>query len=235
MKFNLNIKELLEYFDLRESSEKGDATSIVSIAGEDLNSAIFKYFCEKQSHSRVKVFDDNTPTIGKNAGKRLDRWIFEESGKNKKLYQVEIKNWSARAIGGIDIALDINPKELLKLIKRNWDRHFLDINSKSKNSINKVFSKMIPKDEIRNEIGNNYKQVPLLIIWEAAHPQGKNEYWYRYKVNKKYFHFDYCDIFSCSLYLRYLRAENVEKIGVEMANVARRLSAINRLFILRNK
>lgn len=98
MKFNLNIKDLLKYFDLRESSKKGDATSIISVVGEDLNSAIFKHFREKEFNEKVKIFDDITPTTGNNAGKRLDRWILEEKGRYKTFYQAEIKNWCARAI-----------------------------------------------------------------------------------------------------------------------------------------
>lgn len=96
------------------------------------------------------------------------------------------------------------------------------------NGTNKVFVEM--KNVPEGKIGKKYKKIPLLIIWEVAHPEGKNKYWYRYDVDKKYFHFDYCHVFSCSLYLRYLLSKNVKKIGVEMTNVGRRLLDMNHLF-----
>ena len=230
MKFKLDIKNLLEYFDLRESTEKGDTTSVISVAGEDLNSAIFRSFREEEFKAKIKVFDD-TPTLGKKKGKHLDRWIFEEKGKIKVLYQAEIKNWGARALGGSDVPLDVGAGELSELIKKHWN-HFSDIDKKEVNGINKVFVKM-DDYKVRKIIGKRKcTRVPLLIIWEVVHPKGKNKYFYRYKVNvnKKYFDFGYCDIFSCSLYLRCLRAKKIKKIEVEMPNVRRRLLDMNRLF-----
>jgi len=198
-----------------------------------LNSAIFKHFREEEFGSLVKVFDD-TPTTGNNIGKRLDRWIFEEKGKNKILYQAEIKNWAARAIGGSNVAIDIGIQKLSELIRQNWNHQFLDINKKEKNGINKVFIEMKEKEGLKNKINGKYEKVPLLIIWEAAHPRGENKQWYRYQVNKKYFDFDYCYIFSCSLYLRYLYAKKVKKISLEMTNVERRLLNMNRLFYFKS-
>ena len=132
-----------------------------------MNSAIFKHFREEEFGSLVKVFDD-TPTTGNNIGKRLDRWIFEEKGKNKILYQAEIKNWAARAIGGSNVAIDIGIQKLSELIRQNWNHQFLDINKKEKNGINKVFIEMKEKEGLKNKINGKYEKVPLLIIWEAG-------------------------------------------------------------------
>lgn len=40
----LNIKELLDFFDGKKDSQKGDANALMAILGEDLNVAIYKDF-----------------------------------------------------------------------------------------------------------------------------------------------------------------------------------------------
>ena len=39
-KLTVNVKELLKFFDEKHDAEKGDATGIVAVIGEDLNAAV---------------------------------------------------------------------------------------------------------------------------------------------------------------------------------------------------
>jgi len=93
----LNIKELLDFFDDKKDSQKGDANAIMALLGEDLNASIFRHF----KKNAIEILDDSV-LPGTSKGKWLDRWIVD----GKKLYQCEIKNWAATAIGGKQFVLD---------------------------------------------------------------------------------------------------------------------------------
>jgi hypothetical protein len=119
----VNIEELLKYFDIKESSDYGDTTAAISVVGEDLSVALFQHYCKHVRGSEAKVIDANEeiPTTGKKKGPRLDRWILEQVGEKQILYQAEIKSWCARAIGGLNVPLKISDAELQKLTARNWN------------------------------------------------------------------------------------------------------------------
>ncbi|OGF66497.1 hypothetical protein A3I27_00695 [Candidatus Giovannonibacteria bacterium RIFCSPLOWO2_02_FULL_43_11b] len=223
----LNIKELLSYFDLRESTSNGDTTATIAVVGEDLGAGLFKHYCEYERRSSVKIFDA-IPTTMQRVGRQLDRWILEKIGNKEILYQAEIKNWCARAIGGIDIPLVVPDKTLAALAKRNWDRDTNKITSREANGLNKVFINMT-NDTLLN-IQNSYQKEPLLIFWEARNPKKHLGYFYKYKLPKKTFYYDYCWVFSCSLYLRNLYKNGERKVSIEMPNAGRRLKELNRLF-----
>lgn len=119
----LNIKELLEYFDLRGATDYGDTTATISVVGEDLGASLFRHYCQKVRGTKVEIYDPNKeiPTEGKRMGRRLDRWVIERKNDTQVLYQVEIKSWCSRAIGGIDIPVKVTDGELLEKIKNEMD------------------------------------------------------------------------------------------------------------------
>ncbi|MBI3442541.1 MAG: hypothetical protein HY007_02140 [Candidatus Sungbacteria bacterium] len=172
---------MLEYFDLKKTTQKGDATGIIAMIGEDLGAAIFKHHYETVHKGKIQI-SDVTPTVGgkRGKGKKLDRWILTQKHNRKTLYQTEIKNWCARAIGGIDIPIDSSPKELKSCVRKNWARNASSIDT--------------------------------------------------HKLEQAYFHFDYCWIFSCSLYLRHLLREGNTQIELDMPNAQRRIGQLRRLF-----
>lgn len=226
----INIKNLIEYFDLKESTKYGDATATISLAGEDLCAAIFKHYRENVSGKKIKIIDSNIeiPTTMKKKGRRLDRWIVEEGGPKHILYQTEIKNWCSRAIGGINIPINIKQIELDKLSDKNWNSTKKDIDAKLENYINKVFINMVSDKRIR--FNNKYEKCPLLLFWDARKPIKSKSFFHKYKVPKKYFFYDYCMAFSCSLYLRSLLKERKRKIDLDMPNVERRMERMIQLF-----
>lgn len=226
----LYIKELLEYFDIKKSTNYGDATATISVVGEDLGAALFKHYCEKEHNSKVQIIDDNKekPVLGTIRGRRLDRWIIERNKDKQTLFQTEIKNWCSRSMGGLDVPLDINERELLEKTNKNWVKDVLEINDSKANGLNKVLIKMKKNN---GDIVGPYKQEPLLIFWDVRNPSNKITCFSRYNIEgKKYFDYDYCWIFSCSLYLRALYKKGVKDFDVDIPNAERRLSDLFRIF-----
>lgn len=232
----LNIRELLEYFDLKGTTDYGDATATISVVGEDLCAAIFKHFCELKRGSKIIIVEPNQhiPVQMKRVGRRLDRWIMEKRKNNNIFYQTEIKNWCSRAIGGVDVPLDVNKDNLDDLAEHNWLHHFPDFQSSEANGINKVLVEMLNDKRVisdkKLELPDSYSKEPLLILWNVAKPKEEKDYFFKFKLPNKYFHYDYCWIFSCSLYIRSLYKKGVLELIVDMPNITRRLRQLNSIF-----
>jgi len=107
-KLKVNISEVLSFFDECPKDSRRHATAIVSVLGEDLGVSLLQSCLEQQFAVTSTVVTENgiprTPTPGA-SGARLDRWLLANPAgpEKRRLYQVEIKNWSAHAIGGREI------------------------------------------------------------------------------------------------------------------------------------
>lgn len=230
MTFTIKIEELLGYFDLKSSTNYGDTTAIISVVGEDLCTAIFQQYCEQQRQSSIEIIDSNLhiPTTMKKIGRRLDRWIIETKDQAKILYQAEIKNWCARAIGGLDVPIIISTEELEELANTNWLRHKEMLENKESNGVNKVLVDMVSSQRL--ELDKETKKEPLIIFWEATKPKGEKDFFFRHNLTEVYFDFDYTLVFSCSLYLHHLLALGQTDISLTMPNALRRIGQLNNLF-----
>src|SRR3989344_1921486 len=93
----VNIKELVDFFDNKKDSHKGDANAVMSVIGEDLNAYSYKHYIDTERKRKVEVLEDSV-VQGYRGGKLLDRWILDK--KRNTLFQCEIKSWAATAIGG---------------------------------------------------------------------------------------------------------------------------------------
>ncbi len=226
----INITHLIEYFDLKTTTDYGDTTATISVVGEDLCAGIFSHYCQAQRESNAEILDPNKwiPTTLKKIGRRLDRWILETKNKDSILYQTEIKNWCSRAIGGVEIPLDIDAEKLNRLAEVNWKHHLAELEAPVPNGLNKVLVDMVSDKNLG--LSEVYKKEPLLLLWHVAKPIGKNGCFFDYQLPIKYFGYDHVVVFSCSLYLRQLLASGVTQISVDLPNVKRRLQQLNQLF-----
>jgi len=213
-KFKINIKNLIEYFDIKDNSEPGDINAIIAVLGEDLGAAVFQHY--QEGNGRVVVVE-RAPKTGKLKGPRLDRWI----KVGNKWYQAEIKNWSSRAVGGLEIPISTSGKEIISFAARNWERIVGDIESKKLNGVNKVLVRM-------NNSPREGSVIPLLIFWETLNAYGQDNFFFKFGV-KKFFDFEYVWVFSVSLYLRSLLRKKKE-IHLEMPNAARRIGQLKKVF-----
>ncbi|MDO8514134.1 MAG: hypothetical protein Q7S50_01160, partial [bacterium] len=130
---------------------------LMSILGEDLNASAYRHF----RRNKVDILNDSV-LPGTIKGKRLDRWIVDK--ENRKLYQCEIKNWAATAIGGRHLRSDASDEDAKKVVEYHWSRELssnLSRKAEHPNGVTKVLLQMKPPEKYRNI----RKTEPLLIFW----------------------------------------------------------------------
>lgn len=254
----LNVKEILRFFDEKKSENKGHVSSVIALVGEDLGAGLFQHYLREQEHyHNVEILrDPNGHTVGcstgKKTGPRLDCWIYVEDKKGKQfLFQTEIKSWSAYAVGGNKLEVDASDKVIKEFAIDRWERYkkeffkpqaIKDEKKRKKKEENakkvlKVLKEMKPPDI---EEYKDLKPVPLLILWVVIHPKGKKESYFLHSFDKlpkllwgkpiaKKIHF-----FSVSMYLRSLRDKGKKTIKIEMPSFASRVKWINNLFLFKD-
>ena len=231
---NVDRIELLKFFDEKHGASKGDATGIVAVAGEDLNAACFQHYSESRG-DRVTILPGSV-TTGKQKGPRLDRWLEVKPHKGPRfLYQTEIKNWSAAAIGGETLTVNASPQKVTTYKQRRWKKHW-DFERQTLKGLGTA-KVLVPMQ--RPERSKRIPVRPLLIFWEALGPAEK-AHQHLFSVPVKY----YCEadrpgswpcsgkfselwIFSVSSYLRSLEDATIQ---LPMPGAARRIQTLNRVF-----
>jgi len=224
-----NIKELLDFFDDKKNSQKGDAAAFSALFGEDLNAAVYKDFKEN-----IEVLED--PVVsGTRRGQRLDRWFVDK--KNKKLFQCEIKNWSATAIGGRRLRSNPNDGETKEIIIYYWEKETRNRGNLSENPtkphpnlVTKVLLKMRPPRRYEN-----FKIEPLVIYWMPI-SSDKKEFNPLSRLSVKSLNLpiksDFKDvhIFSVSLYLHKLHKKGKGKkyIYLDVPHFEHRMKLLER-------
>ena len=201
---------LLNFFDEVPDASRKHATSIVSVAGEELGVALLVHYLATQGTQARVIGDCNQ---GTKSGVRLDAWV--EAGS--VLYQVEVKNWSAHAIGGRVLPIDASPGEAaryrVEMWKNQWDGEGFTLES-----VSKVLVPMKPPVQHQNI-------EPLIAFWTALHPNGDPEPFFR--VSVKGAAFPAVNVFSMSNYLRQCTGD---RLLLHMPATCRRLRWLSTLF-----
>jgi hypothetical protein len=109
--------DLLYFFDEVPPCSRGHATAIVAVAGEELGVALLLHYL--RSVGRKARALEGPCTSGRRKGKWLDRWIYI-SAPSQLLYQVEVKNWSAHAIGGTRLPVNAPLSERRRYAREKW-------------------------------------------------------------------------------------------------------------------
>lgn len=223
----INIKELLDFLDDKKDSQKGDANAIISILGEELNASVYRHYRE----NKVEILDDSV-LPGTSKGNRLDRWIIDEG--NKILYQCEIKNWAATAIGGKQLESEVDDEKTLGIVRYYWKREInnnLSPKAEHPNGVTKVLLKMKPPEKYQE----GYKIEPLLIYWMPVSSKGTLSPLSSVSVESLKLpidsNFSILHIFSVSLYLRqlYKNGKGLKSIDLDMSHLERRIRILNKL------
>lgn len=222
----LNIKELLDFFD--DTPSRGNASAIVGMLGEDLNAAVYRHY----SDNNVEVLEDSV-VQGFKGGKNLDRWILDT--KKNRLYQVEIKSWSATAIGGRRLKHDAGDEETLRIARYYWDQQMNSSFSKEKKHPNNVSKVLLKMKHLENRTNISVVE-SLLLFWMpiTSDRVGLNPV---SKITIEHLHsvieteFKELTIFSVSLYLRQLYKKGMgEKfIDLELPHFKERMNILARL------
>lgn len=208
----INIKKCLEFLD--NPPIRGHATAIVGVIGEELNACAFKHYMDSTGKFAEILLDKTgkpiSVTQGTSRGKRLDRWIEVKDNNKKILYQCEIKNWSATAIGGRFLEVNADGNKLKNTTAYYWSHQMRTefSNTKYPSGVTKVFVKMRPPD------GHQAVEIePLLIYWMPVSNSSSTNPFFDITIsefNNPAIKTDFkkLKVFSVSLYFRQLLSKN---------------------------
>lgn len=216
----LNLTELVNFFDTKNSENIGHVSSINGVIGEDLMLALLKNYLGKLVDELV--FHTEKPTQGAR-GFRLDKWIEIQKDGSSFLYQTEIKNWTSHSLRGIEHPLCLEPQKDIELSLKKWNNRF-DINKmtlKDKEA-RKVLAKMKP-------FKNQLEVRPLICFWEPMNPDGTKEEFFNVTVNSE--NFDSLDIFSASNHVRNLITNGNTTLECELPEVENRLASLSKFLL----
>ena len=216
---NLRLSSLISFYDYPDRKSQGHATAINSVIGEEFASALFLHHERSRGHSANRL--SGGCNQGTQRGKRLDCWIRVNNGDAEVFYQTEIKNWSAHAIGGKSPPENMADGLAMASYRINrWNNQFTPSKRFKQESAEKVMIPMRRPPEA--------KEVrPLIIFWDAMHPDGKAEP--LFEVSLRDYPFDRLLVFSMSAYARQLVSQGIEQIFVEMPLAERRMEWLGEL------
>ena len=211
-------KKIIKFFDEKskdESHEGSDVSAIIGVLGEDLLLGVLQhYWKSKGAESKILTYKCNCGSL---KGSRLDGWILKTLHEKKELYQVEVKNWAAYAIGGKELKSDATEQDFQVYSKRNWERFFGPEIIPGKH-ISKVLEPMKKPPGYEN-----ITPVPLLCFWFYIAESIKNPYSRRRYLDGKEVH-----IFSASAYLRTLKNDYID---IPMPRAERRMRLLSELIL----
>jgi hypothetical protein len=216
----IDVLSLLQFFDEAVPASRYHATAVVAVAGEDMGVGLIAHYLRQQGLT-VEVLPGPC-TQGTHRGVRLDRWIRTIHDGNAIYYQVEIKNWSAHAIGGKALKANALPNELAAHKIERWSREW-DGSTFRKSGARKVLTPMKPPKP-------NSKVEPLIVYWDAMHPSGEREPFFFVPLENPAFSRVW--IFSMSTYLRELLSSGISKVMLEMPDTVQRVWWLKRLFMI---
>jgi len=214
----IDIIELLKFYDEKIQTSVHHATAINAIAGEDLGAGLITHYLNRKNNS-AKVLQDPCTQKTKR-GYRLDRWILAIRNDKKIYYQTEIKNWSAHAIGGTVLKINATQDEVSEYKIKRWHKSW-DGQTLTEKAARKVLTPMKPIEE-------NSKVEPLICFWMSMHPEGKKEPFFSVDIKDK--NFSRLWVFSMSAYLRNLLNSGEKKATLEMPDTESRVAWLNTLF-----
>lgn len=232
----LNLKSLLTFLDDPRIGDNKHSSAITGVIGEDLNAAAFVHYLGKDGTWETAISVDS-PTPGTRTGKRLDRWIRTRNKKTGEqiLYQCEIKNWAASAIGGHRLPVDCSEEEVRQAAAHYWKgqlkNHFQD--SGQPNNVTKV---LLPMKLPEQYIGLRVE--PLLIYWMPMSNSGKGnpEPFFRIPISELGLPnafvrapFETLNIFSVSFYFRELLKSGEKTLSLVLPNAERRVEVFSEI------
>lgn len=218
-----NVRRLLEFFDERPECSRGHATAICAVCGEELGAGLITHYFRERRFEVSKP--DWKATQGTSEGCRLDCWIKVTNSEGARLFQVEIKNWSAHAIGGKRLPIIKTGSEYAAELKERWGTYWQDDAGIKRKALQKVLVPMKPPQQWAS-----LKPEPLACVWDAIHPEGKlGEPFFSVPLPKQTQVFDHVCFFSMSAYLRSLGTEFIQ---LEMPRTTDRGKWLDELFPL---
>lgn len=212
----VSTRELIKFFDDPDAACAGHASAIAAVAGEDLGASLFCHFIESEGGTAQVL--SNRCTQGTKSGVRLDRWILVTRNGRTVLYQAEIKNWSAHAIGGRRFDVASEGEAAVAYRAERWEKEW-DGATFLKKQVRKVLTPMKPpRSDVIVE--------PLVCYWTALHPRGEAHPFFEVALRDG--PFTTLSVFSMSSYLRL--NSHLDDLVLPMRDTARRLALLTAMF-----
>ena len=232
----VDVQETIRFFDEKPEWGCKQATSIVAVIGEDLAAGCFQKHLESEG-ATVCVryiekgdcfYPEPVTTGGQKGSRRLDRRIIVDCPVGRRtVFQTEIKNSSAFAIGGETIALDASTECFRDYTARMWRKAWNpDRQCLRDPGAAKVLKKMKVPADLSGECVK-----PLLIYWTPIAPENEPDSFLFQVATRPDCHFSELWVFSISSYLRSL---GQAKIALKMPIAAARLRILDHLLPCRN-
>ena len=221
MSKNLNLQSLLKFYDYKDPTSEKHASAINAVLGENIAIELMKHYFE---HDNYKVNSHQPCTQGTPRGSRLDRWFSLEKNDKKTIYQVEIKNWSAHSLGGIQVDKDWDQHRMEQHRKMVWGRRF---NIENKVPAEKASAKVLTKMRIPDKYGQ-IDHKALLCFWEPMHPEGKPIPLFEVPVISEAF--NTLSVFSMSNYVSILLRQKIATLEVCMEEADARVDWLQQLY-----
>lgn len=221
----INLKALLDLYDHKTKDNIGSVSAINAMIGEDLAVALFLDYARRKNLNPSVVSEKVTQ--GSSKGVRLDRWLRIQENNKIIYFQTEIKNWTAHSYRGKSSPEDSDKEGMKKYRKDRWEQRFDVSNHCLRDaSANKVLVPM----KLDSTIALNAEIRPLIIFWEAMHPEGSNDACFPVPVNGSTFKKLW--VFSMSNYVRNLieNDKDKENIEVNMPAVDTRIKWLNTIY-----
>ena len=229
----VDVQETIRFFDEVPTYSAKQATSIVSIVGEDLATGCFQRHieskgatvCVRYIEDRGAFYPESVTEEGQR-NRRLDRWIVVDCPvSGRTAFQTEIKNSSAHAYSGKKIARDASTEDLhtykLRVWRSAWDEATQTL--RDEGSAKVLLPMKIPCDLSEDHVKS------LLICWTPMAPKNELDS-FLFQVKARFS--PGCDfkelwVFSISSYLRSL---DESEISLKMPMTAARYRIFDRLF-----
>lgn len=96
-------KKIVRLFDERsKDGSYGGSDVTIGLLGEDLLLGVLQHYWKSNEGAESKILTYKC-NCGSLKGPRLDGWLLKSLREKDELYQVEVKNWAAYAIGGKEL------------------------------------------------------------------------------------------------------------------------------------
>ena len=234
----IDIMEAINFLDRK--SPKGLASSIISVIGEELNACAFQDYLKNQEENSEVIILAKSVTNGtkkKGETRYLDKWIYVKKQDGKQiLYQCEIKNWAANAIGAYkEIKNEASEEKILEEAEKMWKNKVMkDFIGERSNGVTKVLLNMSLKN-----LPEEYKKIeeirPIVLYWMLLSKNLELQSFFKEKLSnfpdlKIKTDFEEVYFFSTSIYLRSLLKKS-KYLECESELLKTRLNTLNKICI----
>ncbi|MCX7069880.1 MAG: hypothetical protein NTW01_02640 [Gammaproteobacteria bacterium] len=191
---------------------KGHVSGITGLIGEELLLGLLcRYLRTCHGLNDVQILPD-VPRQHLPDRKKLDGWIASQSCR--RLFQVEVKNWSAHSLGGRSVSASAGEEALKRESRTRWNEYFGEDNLLPA-SARKVLLEFDRPDEQKD-----FEVQPVLCFW---HPIAEKDCASMSTIKREN---KALQVFSGSNFLRALQDEFVE---IDSPRLEQRLQLLHRL------